>query len=282
MITVVGTGQLGSELLLACERLGMAAVGLSHDEIELTEPDIGDLQFIIPSKVTTIINTAACHDLNSCENDPWLAWRTNAFGSSSLAWYCRMRKIKYVYVSTDYVHAVETDDSGLPLSVYAKTKLAGELAALSVCPDALVARVGTMYGTSGCRAKGGGNLIDTIVVNVKAQQPFTLPSYTSVPTTYAKNAALRILRSLDKSGVWYATDGCTTFSHYDIGCRIAEHLGLPNTIQAVSFDPNDKLRPHTITIPKGRWLAFSIMDIGPVPPTDPIRDYLIEKGHINA
>lgn len=279
MIVVIGsTGQLGVELVKACAVLGMGCIGLSHDEIDVTSSHVSRFREIHdnhPSASITVINTAAYHDLTKCEEHPDQAYGVNALGSENVANACKEYGWKYVYVSTDYCAGLPTDKNGLPRSVYAKTKLIGELAALTLCPEALVVRVGTMYGVAGCRAKGGGNFIDTVVAKIKAQQPFSLPNYTLVLTTYARHAAYRILGNVDKCGVWYATDECEHASHYAIGCRLASDLGLDNMIQSISYDPNDTLRPNNTWVLEGRQLFLSCH----VEDT-PIREYLKEKGHI--
>lgn len=285
MIVVIGsTGQLGQELIRGCDEQGYAYCGLTHDSI-----GVESMQSVqraldgIGVPVTAVINTAAFHDLQKCEEDPVRAYAVNAEGSANVAKWCASHGAKYVYVSSDYVGGTPTDESGFPLSVYAKSKLAGEVNAVTICPDALVARVGTMYGVAGCSGKvGRGNFIDTVVAKIKQQEPFTLPGYTSVLTTYAKDAARRIVTRMEETGVWYATDGCCGHSHYAIGETICRYLGLPSKIQAISYDPNDTLRPSKTEVAHRRWLALSIFTLGPVPVTDPIHDYLIEKGHINA
>lgn len=278
MIVVIGsTGQLGTELVKACERFGIGCVGLSHDEIDVTSIHVSRFREIHdkhPSESIAVINTAAYHDLNKCEEHPETAYKVNAVGSENVANACVEYGWKYVYVSTDYCSGTPTDDNGLPRSVYAKTKLIGELAALTLCPDALVVRVGTMYGAAGCRAKGGGNFIDTVVAKIKAQQPFSLPNYTSVLTTYAKHAAHRILDNLEKCGVWYATDEYQPASHYDIGRRVLALLGLTDMIQAISCDPNDHLRPSHTSVLKDRQLHLKQQTDTPIP------QYLREKGYL--
>lgn len=289
MIVVIGVGQLGSELMAACTRLGMAFVGFGHEHIQVENPtSVFDAlsQYCPGHPPSAVINTAAYHNLEHCERDSDRALMVNAIGSYNVARWCLHEGVKYVYVSTDYCAGTPTDDSGQPLSVYAKSKLAGELAALSMCPDSLVVRVGTLYGINGCRAKtGGGNLIDTIVGKIKKQEPFTLPDYTSVLTTYAHDAAMRILTNLNRCGVWYGTDQAQGVSHYRLGCRIADYLGLPNKIQAVSYDPTDTIRPSKTAVPKigdsghrRLGLASQNFDHGFV---DPVGRYLVEKGHID-
>lgn len=291
MVVILGSsGQLGSELMAACTRLGMACVGFGHEHIQVESSDsvVGALDQYYPgSPPTAVINTAAYHNLDECEKHPEKAFEVNAIGSYNVARWCKHEGVKHVYVSTDYCAGTPTDDSGQPLSVYAKSKLAGELAALSMCPDSLVVRVGTLYGINGCRAKtGGGNLIDTIVGKIKKQEPFSLPDYTSVLTTYAHDAAMRILTNLNRCGVWYGTDQVQGVSHYRLGCRIADYLGFPNKIQAVSYDPNDTIRPSKTEVVTGgdggyRWLLLATKHTA-TSIIDPVGRYLVEKGHIDG
>lgn len=285
MIVVVGSnGQLGSELVKAAERLTLACTPLTHADvdIECTASVDGVLGSCWqPSGPMTVINTAAFHNVDACERDAQLAFEVNAIGSLNVASWCREHQAKYVYVSSEFVDATPTDPSGYPLSVYAKTKMAGELAALSLCPDGLVVRLGGLYGVAGCSGKPGrGNFIDTVVAKIKSGEKFTLPDYTKCFFTSARHAATRILQNLDKSGVWYATDG-VRMSHYQIGCRLCEMLGLPNHIMAVSHDPDDNIRPRESNLGEQNFQyrldTFSIDSVVP-----PLYEYLVEKGHIGG
>lgn len=264
MIAIIGFGQLGSELVKECNRRSLSFLALTHDSIGVESMQSVqaalDGSFIKP---TTVINTAAFHDVDACETETERAWAVNAVGSANVAKWCRDNGAKYVYISTDYC-------GNPPTSVYAKTKLAGEMAALSICPDGLVARLGTLYGISGCRQKNGGNFIDTVVAKIKSQEPFTLPDYTSVKITSAKSAAQKILSGLHGAGVIYATDEGHPKSHYKWGCVIAKLLDLPNHIKGINIDPDDVIRPHAIKYPN------SYFNIG----HESLVEYLKEKGYI--
>jgi dTDP-4-dehydrorhamnose reductase len=265
MIAILGSnGQLGNELCRACDKLSLSYVGLTHSNLGVE--DVSSIKACfngLPIQPTTIINTAAFHNVDACETQAERAWAVNAVGSANVAKWCRDNGAKYVYISTDYC-------GNEPTSVYAKTKLAGEMAALSICPDALVVRVGTLYGVTGCRAKNGGNFIDTVVAKVKSQEPFTLPDYTSVKITSAKSAAQKIISGLYDTGVIYATDEVNTKSHYKWGCVIAKLLDLPNHIKGINIDPDDVIRPHAIKYPN------SYFNIG----HESLVEYLKEKGYI--
>lgn len=284
MLVVIGAnGQLGTELVKAAEERGLACRGLTHEEFDVTaNPEflLGGFVYHANDDGLTVINTSAYHDLTKCEDSPWSALEINTLASANIANWCNYYGAKYVYISTDYCEAEPVDANGHPRSVYAKTKLAGELATMAVCPSALVVRVATLYGAAGCRAKGGGNFIDTVVAKIREQKPFTLPGYTSVLTTYAKYAAGRILLNMDKKGVWYATDAYTGLSHYEIGCNVASYLRLPNLIQRIDYDPNDTLRPHrtSVSCRVGSQQAHVLQPSTSTLP--PLHAYLKEKGYL--
>ena len=272
MVAIIGSnGQLGNELVRRCRETGQAYVGLTHDDLDVTwDDDVYKVLFKMSPRPTVVINTAAYHNIEDCENNPVEAHDVNAVGSANIALWCRANNAKYVYISTEFCHGTPAQ-SGLPLSVYAKTKLAGELAALSICPDALVVRVAGLYGQWGCRAKGGSNFINAVLNKIRSGQNFTLPNDTQVYFTNARDAAIRIIVNLSKQGVWYATDGVLR-SHYAIGGALCQLTGLPNRILGVASDPNDVLRPRLSKA--GRHLHSASTS------EDPLRSYLVEIGEL--
>ncbi|MHB9027068.1 MAG: dTDP-4-dehydrorhamnose reductase [Armatimonadota bacterium] len=93
-----------------------------------------------------IINPAAYTDVDGCERDPQRAEQVNALAPGYLAAAANDTGALFIHLSTDYVFDgtkgspyVETDQPN-PLSIYGRTKLAGERAALSACPQTYVAR----------------------------------------------------------------------------------------------------------------------------------------------
>lgn len=76
--------------------------------------------------------------VDGCEDDPALAFRTNAHGPAAVASYAAHGGIPFVLFSTDYVFSGSADRSGPyaeddpphPLNVYGESKLQGERAGL--------------------------------------------------------------------------------------------------------------------------------------------------------
>ncbi len=168
-IVVLGAnGQLGSDMVGAFRAAGDAVEGLTHADIEISDADsmarvLGNL------RPEVIVNTAAMHHVDKCEQDPARAYAVNAMGSRNLARTANELESLVIHISTDYVFdgskttPYEETDNPLPLNVYGNTKLAGEYYVRSIARRHQVLRTSGIYGKSPCRAKGGLNFVETML-----------------------------------------------------------------------------------------------------------------------
>jgi dTDP-4-dehydrorhamnose reductase len=130
-----------------------------HHEIHAfthAELDIGDhdavMRAIPPVGPDAILNFAACTQVDACETSPTLAVRDNALGAQNAARAARACGAILLHLSTDYVFdgtkAAPYDelDSPNPLSVYGRTKLAGEGFVRNLLPEHFVVRTGFVFG----------------------------------------------------------------------------------------------------------------------------------------
>src|SRR2546425_5080574 len=143
LLILGATGQLGCDLIKAAAAEGVDHVGLGHEGVEVTDPEslAAAMQRVRP---TVVINSAAFHQVDRCEDDPRRAYLVNAVGALLAARAAIQVGARCVYVSTDYVFGgtkppaadghltsrtayVESDDIG-PLTVYGASKAAGEQA----------------------------------------------------------------------------------------------------------------------------------------------------------
>ena len=150
-IAVTGAaGGLGGAFVAACP---------SHHELVTfthAELDIGDhhavMQTLVPLAPELIVNAAAHTDVDGCESERRLAFRNNGLGPQSLALAGRECGAMLVHVSTDYVFDGEKGepydelDQPNPLSVYGRSKLAGEMLVRSILPESFVVRAGLFFG----------------------------------------------------------------------------------------------------------------------------------------
>ncbi|MCA1828156.1 MAG: sugar nucleotide-binding protein [Myxococcales bacterium] len=145
MTTVVtgAHGLVGSRVVARLKGERVIAVG--REELDLRQPE-RIAAFLADVRPDGIIHCGAMTDVDACEKDPETAWAVNAAAVAALA----KGRARLTALSTDYVFdGVKGDyseeDAPNPQSAYARSKLAGELAALSLSRDRAVCRVALVY-----------------------------------------------------------------------------------------------------------------------------------------
>lgn len=190
-----------------------------------------------------VIHCAALANLDDCEADPDLAHRLNAEIPGRLATLvakggARAKPIRLVHISTDAVFDgvrgnYAEEDAPNPLSVYARTKLAGERAVTSANPQAIVARV-NLFGWS---LMGRRSLAEFFVNHLSAGE--RVMGFTDVyfcPLLVNDLAEVLIwmlgIGSATKeqlSGLYHVASREAT-SKYDFGVAVARRFGLDETL----------------------------------------------------
>ena len=90
------------------------------------------------------INCAAYTAVDKAESEPNAAQKINVAGARNLAKACGLKGIPLIHFSTDYVYhgrqnvPYKETDQVSPKGVYARTKLAGERAAIKVHPGGVM------------------------------------------------------------------------------------------------------------------------------------------------
>ena len=135
---------------------------LNRNQLDLSDKDAirRVVQTIQPD---LIINPAAYTAVDKAESEPDLAYAINAIAPQILAEEAAKINAALIHFSTDYVYDgskienyIETDAVN-PLSVYGKSKLAGELAINAVGLPHLILRTSWVYGAY------GKNFLKTII-----------------------------------------------------------------------------------------------------------------------
>ena len=209
-------GQVGCEL-----QLGLASLGKVHaldrSQLDLSNPD--NIRHVVQSiKPDLIVNPAAYTAVDKAEVEPDLANAINVIAPQILAEEAAKLGAAMVHYSTDYVYDgtktapyVETDVTN-PLSVYGKTKLAGEEAIRATGVSHLILRTSWVYGAR------GKNFMNTILrlaaerdnLRIVADQ-FGAP--TSSRAIAAATAIALVSWSEDKSGTYHLTCSGMTSWH---------------------------------------------------------------------
>ena len=162
IVLVTGSnGQVGFELRRSLVPLGRV-VALDRKACDLTNIDV--LRDVVRSvRPDVIVNPAAYTAVDKAETETELAFAINGTAPGVLAEEARALGSLLVHYSTDYVFAgtgdtpyVESDAVG-PLSVYGKSKLAGEQAIAEAGVSAIVLRTCWVAGAH------GGNFAKTML-----------------------------------------------------------------------------------------------------------------------
>ncbi len=243
-VAVIGAnGQLGSDVIATFVKHGDAVCPLTHADIELANLDSVSkcLKGLQPQLV---VNTAAMHHVERCEQEPEKAFAVNALGSRNLALVTRDLGAVFMHVSTDYVFdgskgsPYEEQDAPRPLSVYGNTKLSGEYFVRSTTPRHFVLRTSGLYGKNPCRGKGGLNFIDLMLKLGKERGTVRVVDSEEVtPTSTCELAQQMVLLSRsDNFGLFHATaEGSCTW--YDFAREIFSVAGLPAKVEIA--DPQE-------------------------------------------
>ncbi len=222
LVTGAG-GQLGRELV-------DAFVGSGHEVVasDLASLDFSDreqvLQVVSGVRPDTVVHAGAWTDVDGCEGDPDRAFAVNALGTRHMAEAARMAGARVCYVSTDYVFDGTAGrpytewDTPNPLSVYGRSKLAGETV---LGPDDTVVRTSWLCG------RHGGNFVKTVLDRARSGQELTVVDDQHGCPTFADDLAgmIRRLVTARLPGTFHVTNqGPTTW--YGLAADVVKAAGL--------------------------------------------------------
>jgi dTDP-4-dehydrorhamnose reductase len=256
------TGQVGRALLKSAPP-EVAAVGMTRAEL-----DIGDEQAVMSSiqshQPDLIINTAAYTAVDRAESEPQFAERANSLGPHHLGVAAAAMGSRLLHLSTDFVfdgtgsRPYTTDAPTNPLSVYGRTKLAGEEAVRHALPDkSVVIRTAWVY------AAEGSNFVRTMLRVMAAKGSVrVVADQVGSPTAADSLAAViwAIAARPDLNGIYHWTD-MGVASWYDFAVAIAEESAALGILPAeVRVDPIATEEYPTAA----RRPAYSVLDKRPL------------------
>ncbi len=148
-------GQLGREFReLQRDYPGLRLIFTGREDLDVTQEQ-AIRKFFAAQTFDYCINCAAYTAVDKAESEPEAARLANVDATRWLAEACARQGIPLVHYSTDYVYhnrqntPFKEDAPTSPQSVYARTKLAGEQAALAAHPQTLILRTSWVYSTFG-------------------------------------------------------------------------------------------------------------------------------------
>jgi dTDP-4-dehydrorhamnose reductase len=284
-IAVIGAdGQLGSDLVKALP--SEEVIPLFYPGFDVTQTS-GMRKVLGEVAADIVINTAAFHRVDECEDQPEKAFQVNALAVRELALAGRELGFCLVHFSTDYVfdgrqrRPYVEDDVPNPLSAYGVSKLSGEYFVRSVLNRHFLVRTCGLYGEAGSKEKGY-NFVDRMISMAEEGKSLRVVDDQWVtPTSTAElSERLSALIRTPLYGLYHLTNegSCTWF---EFARMIFSLLGRAARLEAVDS------RAHGA---KARRPLYSVLenksakDIGLPdfsPWQDALRDYLRKRGYLS-
>jgi len=153
-LVVGAAGMLGQDLVAAIADSPHTheVTAVDRDEVDITDPEACLTEVV---GYDYVVNVAAWTAVDKAESHEPAAFAINAVGAANLARACSASRARMVQVSTDYVFGGDSDlpyaedAPPAPRSAYGRTKLAGEWAVQSLCPQSWIVRTAWLYGAHG-------------------------------------------------------------------------------------------------------------------------------------
>jgi dTDP-4-dehydrorhamnose reductase len=273
ILLIGGSGQLGSDL----REVGAEAHRISapsHTEVDVT--DAGSVERAIASFAPdAVIDAAAFHKVELCEQDPAWSFAVNAVGPGTVAAAASAHGARCVFISSDYVFDGETpdgyaeDDPTRPVNVYGVSKVAGESIVRIASPDPLVVRGSGLFGHAGSSGKGG-NFVETMLTKASAGEAISVVDDQTFAPTATHDMAERILLLLERGvspGVYHAANAGSC-SWYAFAQAIFEIAGIEADLSPRSAGEQAVRRPRSSILLDTKSAALGL------PPARPWREAL--------
>jgi len=249
-------GMLGSELMTYAREHGHECIGFDLPEQDITkrEETVG---FAKEQRPDFIIHTASMTAVDDCESEADTAYRINATGTQNVCLAAQQLNAPILYLSSDYVFDGEKTepydewDAPHPLSVYGKSKYAGERFVRALCPKHYIVRVAWLCG------HGGPNFVETILKLAAERDKLRVVDDQQGCPTFVSDLVPEILRLIASNafGTYHITNGgCTTW--YGFAKKIVELAGLSARVIPCTTEEFPRPAPR----PKNSRLSHRLYD----------------------
>ncbi len=277
-------GLLGHEVVQVCRDQGDVTI-----ETDIASP-IASLDITHPEAICStlssikpdwLINCAAYTDVDGCESNERTAFMLNAQAPGHLARACEKYGTRLLHISTDYVFngskesPYAEDDETDPVSIYGKSKLAGEIAVQEGVEHYIIVRTQWLFGPH------GKNFVSTILNIAKDKESITVVNDQRGSPTYSKDLAraIRTLIGCEARGIYHVCNrGYATW--FDLAKKALEAVDLPTKVVPVGTKdfPRPAHRPANSTLSTRRFTETTgkVMPPWQISLNQYIREYLME------
>jgi len=231
LLVTGANGQLGNEIRkMAGSFPGMEFLFTDVAELDITDEKAIE-QCVAAEKSAVIINCAAYTAVDKAEQDEKTAFLINSTAVGNLARVSARLNILLIHISTDYVfdgmgyRPYLENDLTNPVSLYAKSKAAGEQQVFEHAGKAMVIRTSWLY------SEFGHNFVKTIMKYGKERGQLNVVFDQIGTPTYARDLARTILQSVSLNNhgdgievYHYANEGVASW--YDFARAIIDFTGI--------------------------------------------------------
>ncbi|WP_129690852.1 dTDP-4-dehydrorhamnose reductase [Gottfriedia acidiceleris] len=245
-------GQLGYDVVRACEQHGLVVKGIGRKELDITERE--SVSSIIDSyKPDVIVHCAAYTAVDKAEDDKENCWNVNVEGTRYLVEAAKKHHSKFLYISTDYVFngngesPFNEDDQPDPIGYYGLTKYEGERVVQSLIENYFIVRISWVFGVN------GNNFIKTMLRLSETRNELNIVEDQIGSPTYTIDLAILIVDLIksDKYGIYHATnEGFTSWA--DFAKEIFKQTDSKTLVKSIASEdyPTRVARPKNSRLSK--------------------------------
>ncbi len=283
-VAVIGAGgQLGTDLCQVLKHFDV--VPLFRGDIEIT--DMSSVHHAIDAvRPDVVINTAAYVRVDDCETAQDEAFAVNALGARNVAVATQELGARLVHISTDYVFGGEPGprntpytefDTPTPLSVYGRSKLAGEDFVRHLCHRHFIVRSSGLFGLAGSSGKGG-NFVETMLRLAGERNELKVVSDQVFSPTYTRDLAGKLAELIETEyyGIFHVTGGGSC-SWYEFTGEILRLAGSRTPVVPITSDqyPQKAKRPGYSVLDNCHLRLLGMEGLRPW--QEALRDYMRER-----
>lgn len=270
-------GQIGRAIVDIVDTMEFELLATDIDELNVTETD-RVISFVEVNRPEIIINCSGITDIKLCEENPALAFKVNALGARNLSIAARKLEAKLVQISTDDVFDGKSSspyneyDAANPVTIYGKSKLAGENYVKEFTYKHFIVRSTWIYGE-------GDNFVLDFLKKVNTKEKLSIASDQFGSPTSAKELARFLVHLVHTGeyGTYHATNKGVC-SRYAFAEEILRLTGNKADMQPVPTAMSDfsNVRPAFAVLDN---FIMSMIDIYEFPAwQESLEEYLEERG----
>lgn len=237
LLLIGGSGQLGTAIRQRWENFEIVAPSRTELDIEQSAQLRAAIERVRPN---VVLNAAAFHDVDRCEDEPERAFAINAVAVGAAAAHARDCGAVFITISTDYVFdgaataPYAEDCAPRPLSIYGVSKLAGEHLVQCLGTRAFVVRTCGLYGpvTEDRRRQP---FVERVLSQNADERPMRVVADVVASPTFSGDLADALARLIETEsyGLYHAVD-CGPVSWYDFACEAIRQAGVEVRIEPIA------------------------------------------------